>query len=614
MAAARTGAGRPEGEGPIGSERPAGGSNVSVLEGERKQYLIAPRRGHAARRQGLQPMSAGQLQGLVNQIPELEVVRTMRSRSLSPFAAGPAEASEVYVVRVDAGRAEVLRQTAPAHLIIEEDAHLQIGKPFSPRLAPFSTNWRLMPRLKSSRITIQVLGHDEKPLSNAAVRISGEGFPGEGITDSNGKVQLEVYLRADGHAYSVFVNADRGHWDRYIDQPELIESRINVVRLQSLRETVKGFPEHFPYGWGMRAIGLDRIDPRFSGRGVKIAIVDSGADTQHPLLRHITEGLDLTNAEDRSSWKQDLIGHGSHCAGTITAKGEEGTLRGLAPEAEVHVFKIFPGGQYSSLLDALDLCIARGIDVVNLSLGSDQPSEAVEQKLEECVAHGIAVIVAAGNSGGPVQYPASSPNVLAVSALGKLGEFPQGSWDQQTVLPGELSRDGLFSPSFTCFGPQVAVCAPGVGIISTVPGEDYDPQSGTSMAAPHVSGLAALLLAHHPMFVQQGLPRGPQRVAALFQLIRAISVPAPFGLGRSGAGLPRLDAVAHQLMAPSDTIGAQSGDAARSRPQQSVPIAVPLGYAPSVPLHPLAFAYPAPLTGYPVPTPYYPAARWPWLR
>ena len=156
---------------------------------------------------------------------------------------------------------------------------------------------------------------------------------------------------------------------------------------------------------------------------------------------------------------------------------------------------------------------------MNLSLGTDQPSETLEQQLTRAKNLGIACIVAAGNSGGRVQYPASSPNVLAVSAIGKLGEFPANSYHAQTVQGP--TPDGYFSPSFTCFGPEIGVCAPGVAILSSVPPNNFAVWDGTSMAAPHVTGLAALVLAHHPDFQGAFKARGVQRVDRLFQIIKA---------------------------------------------------------------------------------------------
>src|SRR5262249_28432838 len=119
-------------------------------------------------------------------------------------------------------------------------------------------------------------------------------------------------------------------------------------------------------------------------------------------------------------------------------------------------------------------------------------------------------------------------------------------WDATTVLPELVAPDGIFSPIFSAFGPDIGVCAPGVAIVSTVPG-GFEPLSGTSTAAPHVTGLAALLLAHHPLFQGPLAARTSQRVAGLFNMIRALCVPSPLGPARTGAGLPRLIGVEHVL-------------------------------------------------------------------
>jgi subtilisin family serine protease len=298
-------------------------------------------------------------------------------------------------------------------------------------------------------------------------------------------------------------------------------------------------------------------------------------------LQHVQLGEDLTNNQDAKTWANDLVGHGTHCTGVITARDSAGTaLRGFVPDAEIHVLKIFPGGAFSNLMDALDYCIYHKMDVANMSLGSPQVSEAVEQKLAEAVESGVACVVASGNSGGAVHYPASSQYVLAVSALGKVGEFPQKTWETQQIRQDLLDqRTGLFFPQFTCYGPQIKVCAPGVAVISTTPGNDFDPESGTSMAAPHVTGFAALLLAHLPEFKRGGAfgTRNAQRVARLYQRIQSSSMPLTEYFGRervlwTGAGLPTLHNVAREMQsATTQTTVVSPSEGAAVQPPQSLP-------------------------------------------
>ena len=137
-----------------------------------------------------------------------------------------------------------------------------------------------------------------------------------------------------------------------------------------------------------------------------------------------------------------------------------------------------------------------------------------------------------------MQYPAASPHVLAVAAIGKIDEFPRDSYHTETVNP-DVDAAGYFTAKFSCFGPQVDVCAPGVGIISSVPPNNFAAWDGTSMAAPHVTGLAALILAHHPAFQGQGRIRSAERVERLFQTIRMsarrVSLADP---SRIGYGMP----------------------------------------------------------------------------
>lgn len=557
---------------------PKGGKTV---EKGRRQYLITARRGSQAARAAIQPLSAETMKGLIGNIPEVEVVRVLRpKKTVSTFSARQDQSNETYVVNMDRSRAEFLKQAAPPHLIIEQDRLLDYGGTVSPfRTELPRSSLRSTQGMRAVPMKFRVVGEGDAPLPNIKVTLQGEAFAQDGTTDKNGEVTLTLHTVGARMPRSLFVDPHRDYWDRYIIDPDMSFTDINIIRMLSLKQTTPGFPESFKFGWGQRLMGLDQLPDTLTGKGVKIAIIDSGTDSTHPLLQHIRSGMDLTNSRDQITWAQDIIGHGTHCAGIISGRSSQQiAFRGFAPEAEIFTFKIFPGGQFSSLLEALDECMALDIDIVNMSLGGDQASQTVEQKLEEAVQDGIACIVAAGNSGGPVTYPASSPNVLAISAIGKMKEYPSESWDARTVGSSAVTADGLFSPSFTCFGPQIAVCAPGVSIVSSVPDNGFEPQSGTSMAAPHVTGFAALLLAHHPMFHQGPLRgRGPQRVAALFNLIKCACTPFPLGSERTGFGMPRLQGLVEVLAAQE---AAQAPEAAGSAKAAEAP-AQPAPAAPS---------------------------------
>jgi hypothetical protein len=206
----------------------------------------------------------------------------------------------------------------------------------------------------------------------------------------------------------------------------------------------------------------------------------------------------------------------------------------------VFAIKVFPGGRFSHLIEALDRCIELQVDIVNLSFGSNQRSEILDARIQEAKELGVACVVAAGSSSGPVQFPASSPHVLAVAAVGKQGEFPAESYHATQVWEGSPdASEEYFSARFTCFGPEIDVCAPGVAILSCVPPNDYAVWDGTSAAAPHVTGLAALVLAHHPDFQGPFKVRNAARVERLFQILWQSARPLNLGdPNRTGAGMP----------------------------------------------------------------------------
>lgn len=537
-----------------------GNGVVPLAGGSKRTYMLAPRRGLAARAAGVQPLSL-QLFSAAVQSLGIEVVRRVRrgQGTIQTLSAGPGEGTEVVVARIEPERAELIRSSLPAQFMLAEDKPLDYGN--SPRLlrapagvAPFS----LGAGANARTIKFKVVGDDDAALAGITVQLTGDAFPSTGQTNNKGEVSLELVTLGQRPARALFVTPVPGYWDLYLTNPQLDEGAVNLIRLRSLGQTMPGFPQQFAYGWGQRLMGLDRLPPELGGKGVRIAVIDSGCDNTHPLLQHVQAGRDFTGAA-AGSWSEDVVGHGTHCAGVIAARAAGGIQwRGFAPEAEVHALRIFPGGQYSSLLEALDYCIDNQIDIVNMSLGGDsEVNPVVEETLEIARLNGICCIVAAGNSGDAVKYPASSIQTLAVAAIGNTMDLQPDTWDATTLQTGMVAGDGIFSPSFTCHGPQVNVCAPGVGIVSTVPGDAFEPQSGTSMAAPHVAGMAALLLAHHPVFQNQLRGRSPQRVEALFTMLRSVALPYAFGTERTGSGLPRLQPLLDMLAPHVEPAAAQ---------------------------------------------------------
>lgn len=526
---------------------------VPISTSQKRHFIIAPRRGANAMAAGVQPMSVTTLSATVSSLG-LDVVKRIKrgQRCIETLSAGPGEGTDLTVVDIEPERAGILNVTMPPHLMIAEDKPLGYGQAphlmrAAPTLTPLAFNSE---QIVTRKVAFKVTGVDDKPLANVVVQLTGDGFPSSGETNNKGEITLEMATLGDGPARSLFVTPPAGYWDLYLTNPTLNPNGANLIRLRSLSETISNFPQQYEYGWNQRLMGLDRLPLELNGAGVKIAIIDSGCDNAHPLLRHIKLGRDFTNSGNPAAWNQDFVAHGTHCAGIITAKPATGTpMRGFAPDAEIHILRIFPGGQYSSLIEALDYCIDHEIDIINMSLGGDSEiNPVVEETLQIAAMNGVVCIVAAGNSGDSVKYPASSSQTLAVAAIGDTTELQPNTWDSTTLQTGLVAADGVFSPTFTCHGPQINVCAPGVGIVSTVPGGEFEPQSGTSMAAPHVTGMAALLLAHHPVLRNQFPQRDANRVNAVFSMLQSIATPYTFGVERTGTGIPKLHPVIDFLM------------------------------------------------------------------
>lgn len=215
------------------------------------------------------------------------------------------------------------------------------------------------------------------------------------------------------------------------------------------------------------------------GHGIRIAILDTGGDSQHPDLSFQGGFNAVIGSQNTYDWQDTLSicrGHGTHVSGIIA-----GTKTGEASLASLYAVRIFENSNgncvtYSSAqISGLDWAVQHGAQIVNMSFGGGSPG-FFGQALAAATSLGVIIIGASGNSGGSVLFPANDEHVIAV---------------------GSIDAGNMIS-SFSNRGTEVSVVAPGEGIYSTLPGGGYGIKSGTSMAAPQMTALAALLLQQNP--------------------------------------------------------------------------------------------------------------------
>ncbi|MBS1706712.1 MAG: peptidase S8 [Armatimonadetes bacterium] len=211
----------------------------------------------------------------------------------------------------------------------------------------------------------------------------------------------------------------------------------------------------------------------FGSPSVRVAVVDTGVDLSHPdLIDNITQGR---NIADPSTEPTDAMGHGTHCAGIIAAKvGNATGGAGVAGNVRIMPVRVFDSedkAYVSRVAEGIYWATDNGANIISISLGGVSASNTLEDAVNYAYQHNVLVVAAAGNDGSTSpSYPAAFEHVVSVAACDQN--------DQRA--------------SFSNYGSWVSCAAPGTNILSTWPGNRYVRASGTSMAAPVVSGIAAL--------------------------------------------------------------------------------------------------------------------------
>lgn len=261
-----------------------------------------------------------------------------------------------------------------------------------------------------------------------------------------------------------------------------------------------------------RVLGGTSPPPR-GGNNVRVGIIDTGIDLKHPdLAANIKGGINLI---DPHKPPQDGHGHGTHIAGIIGACDNGFGVVGIAPSVSLFVIKALNdkgNGPLSRVIRGIEWAVRQQLDILNISFnGNISAKQPLAHAVKKAVQHGLLLVTSAGNNGRPtgggdtIQLPARLSLPIAV---------------------GALTHRNNRAP-FSAAGSKLDICAPGVKILSTFPNNRLARLSGTSMAAAHVTGVAALLKQAHPNANSLQLKR----------MLKRQAVRMPGTLGKVGVGL-----------------------------------------------------------------------------
>lgn len=231
------------------------------------------------------------------------------------------------------------------------------------------------------------------------------------------------------------------------------------------------------YGWNITAFDLPKVWSKTRGEGVKIAVLDTGCDLDHPDIdKNLLQGINFIDPK-KEPWDDNQ--HGTHVAGIICAENNEIGMVGVAPDSKIIPVKVldqYGNGNLINVAKGIRWSVDQGADLICMSLGSPNPVQEVRKAIQYAHSKGIICFVAAGNSGvtKKVFYPADYPETIAIGSIDE-------NFDRS---------------SFSNTGENLDFMAPGGKVFSTIPENWYAVLSGTSMATPFATGVAALLLSY----------------------------------------------------------------------------------------------------------------------
>ena len=267
--------------------------------------------------------------------------------------------------------------------------------------------------------------------------------------------------QVESGVYVVNVSDDSNLED--LEDEDFVESVETDIPVKMFADTVD---------WGVSKIGTDEIWDYGSGSGIKVAIIDTGIQLNHPdLVANVVSGFDFVNNDETA---MDDNGHGTHVSGIVAATSNGSGSVGVGYSVSLMPVKVLNSSGYGYLSDVakgIYYAANNGARIINMSLGASVDSDTLKNAISYASRKGVLIVAAAGNEyGAPCSYPAAYSEVICVVATDKDNHLASFS-----NIGGELS-------------------APGVSNYSTYLGSTYKSLSGTSMASPHVAGAAAVLM------------------------------------------------------------------------------------------------------------------------
>jgi subtilisin len=364
---------------------------------------------------------------------------------------------------------------------------------------------------RAKRFEVRLTDAEGKPVAKVKVRalVDWSGAHVSVESDSKGVALFSIPLIYP-KIELIIVEPEHTYWSAFVSGFERAAApkRVNI-QLQGL----------IPYSFGLINHYADYEED--AGVNVSVGVIDSGVGPHDAL--DVVGGACLVPGENADDYLDNGLGHGTHVAGTIAAKKLPGTeVYGVAPACRLFSYRVCPKtgnrGRARSIeiAAAIEQAIADGCDVVNISMGSLEAMPEVPGILEHARKAGMVVFAATGNDGEPsIRYPARYAHTLAVGALGRDKTFPLDSPDVNHE--SSVRRGNEFVAQFSNYGKETDFIGAGVAVISTFPKGLYANMSGTSMATPFTSGMAARLLSKHPEIL--AMARGPERADAIIKML-----------------------------------------------------------------------------------------------